>query len=293
MIDSIKSNIVKVLMFLRGALFIGRIDKNECVLVCPYGIGDILVADLLIKKVVKERNVVFLIREGYAGLATMLKSAEYCICDTYLCRCVEQYIILSKKYKTNRYVYGHFCKNKDLTLRGDQRSHQYFWQDYCCNVYKTEKDSMYQISKRVNSDYTTQLGDFGTKKVILSPYAYSLSQAETTFWTELARGLQEKGYNVYTSVALYEKEIEGTKRLSCGLDELATIANTCAAVVASRSGVCDLLAVYSCAKLIVINPNRREECYLDLRYLREENIFNLTVEEGGLTSVFEIIERGE
>jgi hypothetical protein len=89
-----------------------------------------------------------------------------------------------------------------------------------------------------------ELGLAPGRTVILVPIGHSLATFSVPFWAELASRFAAKGLSVVTNVAPHEPErcIPGTGPLSCPVDELIPIAELAGTVVASRSGVCDLLS---------------------------------------------------
>jgi len=82
------------------------------------------------------------------------------------------------------------------------------------------------------------------RTVILVPIGHSLATFSVPFWVELASRFIAIGFAVVTNVASHETErcIPGTGPLSCPVGELIPIAELAGTVVASRSGVCDLLS---------------------------------------------------
>ena len=80
--------------------------------------------------------------------------------------------------------------------------------------------------------------------VLLAPGVFSMQGQPLDFWSELAAACKACGHEVYTNWGglEYDMEIPGTERLESSLKELVLIADKFRMIVASRSGICDLLA---------------------------------------------------
>lgn len=90
------------------------------------------------------------------------------------------------------------------------------------------------------------------KTVILSPFANSLPQIEEHFWVELAKRLNEKGWTVCTnSLGEDEPAIIGTTSIFFLFDDAVAISEYAGAVVAIRSGLCEVVSNSNCKKIII------------------------------------------
>lgn len=264
--------------------------RNYLYIVCPYGIGDILVGKMLANKIKKrKKKIIFLIRENYFGINIVLEDSGKCIMDTKLARKVETYLLYKQKFCGKNYIYGHFPKSKDSSICIGLNTNKYVWQDYCIYVYSVERDSLYHI---VNTD------SFGKNivkenRILLCPYAYSTGMLSVEFWELLVKKLLKKKYVVYTNVSKTEKEIKGTKRLECALNEISDIANQSKAVIAVRSGICDLLAVESLVPLYIINESEELANYWNLEYLRDKGIYNFLTTDHLIENILRKLEEKE
>ncbi len=77
--------------------------------------------------------------------------------------------------------------------------------------------------------------------IIINPYSNSLKGKGIEIYQDIANLCIKKGYNVYTNVLPNQKELKGTKRLDCKLDELYYISQDAKAIISVRSGVLDYL----------------------------------------------------
>ena len=89
------------------------------------------------------------------------------------------------------------------------------------------------------------------KTVILSPYAQTVAALSDVFWVNLARTLKHKGFCVCTNVIGAEREIEGTVPLSFSLDIAEAVLEQAGYFIALRSGLCDVVSMATCKKIIL------------------------------------------
>ena len=90
------------------------------------------------------------------------------------------------------------------------------------------------------------------KYVIIAPYAQTVKKVDLNLFEPLVNSLNGLGYEVYTNAHGSEKEIKGTKRLDCSLDDLEHYAVNADGVVTLRSGVSDLLGALTKTTLFVL-----------------------------------------
>lgn len=261
--------------------------RSYLYIICPYGIGDILVGKMLANKIRKnKKKLVFLVRENYFSLNNVLREEGECIFDTKKAREIEKYILEKQKFQGQNYIYGHFPKKEDYSIFFGLNMNDFVWQDYCKYVYGVEKNSLFHIVDI--TDFGKNVSDL--KMIIICPYAYSTGILPKVFWEELVKILVEKDYVIYTNVSKTEEEISGTKRLECTLSEISDLANQAFAVIAMRSGICDLLAIESLATLYIINESERLEKYWNLEYLRARGIYNFLVTDHLVEDILQKLE---
>lgn len=270
--------LVRRMYLLRGYIFLKKSNKDFLYIICPYGIGDILVGDMVANRIRgNKKKIVFLIRDCYTELSDVLDNVDECILDTQLVLAVEAYILEYGRFQGGNYVYGHFHKKKDRTVLYGMNVNDYVWQDYCTYVYGIEKDCLYHIADRKFIDNVT----VNMRDIIICPYAYSTNNLPMKFWEMLVAVLHERGYVVYTNVSKKEEEVIGTKRLECPLNKIPVIANKARAVIALRSGICDLLAIKSSVPLYIINMGT----YWNLEYLRGKNVYGFAMTDNTLDNI--------
>ena len=87
--------------------------------------------------------------------------------------------------------------------------------------------------------------------VIISPYAQTLMELPILFWEGLVMALKSKGYTVLTNVSGLEKPLEGTAPVSFSLDEAEQIVEYAGTFIGLRSGLCDVISMAKCRKIIL------------------------------------------
>ncbi|NLM06963.1 MAG: hypothetical protein GX219_08605 [Tissierellia bacterium] len=90
------------------------------------------------------------------------------------------------------------------------------------------------------------------KTIIISPYANSVPMSAYLFWKILVERLKVKKYDVVTNCGtIYEKPIEGTKAVYFDFEDSVPILNRCKALIAYRSGFCDITSSATCKKIFI------------------------------------------
>lgn len=91
-----------------------------------------------------------------------------------------------------------------------------------------------------------------SKDVILAPYANSLPCFPLEFWERLVRALNAEGFKVYTnSNGDMEPAVAGTEPIFLPIREMPAALGKCAAFIAIRNGLCDVVAEAQCRKIIL------------------------------------------
>lgn len=146
----------------------------------------------------------------------------------------------------------------------------------------------YPIIPKVDSE---QYRVFCAKEntVILAPYANSAKEMSVLFWTNLAKVLIEKGYEVYTNAPMGKETINNTKRLDCSIIELLAYADKAKICIALRSGLLDLIAGCSCKKIVLFNNYEFFEMYDMTAWENNDNLYQL-YGEPSIDKVMDIVE---
>lgn len=96
--------------------------------------------------------------------------------------------------------------------------------------------------------------------VIINPYTTSIVGTDFDLYKKMVILLKSKGYNIYTNVLPNQKELDGTSRLECSLEELFYNARKCKLFISTRSGVLDYL-IFSGCNIMAIYENVPHSVY--------------------------------
>ena len=104
---------------------------------------------------------------------------------------------------------------------------------------------------------------------ILNPYSTALFSANMELFELLCKVLKKMGYIVFTNVINDQKEVLGSQKLVCSLEELYSIAKDIPIIVSVRSGILDYL-IPSGINIFVVFENCFER-WIELYHLRSWN----------------------
>ena len=182
------------------------------------------------------KNVMFITQEDSADLMAfkMLIGLDYCDIRILHCGYLHQRIVCN------------IIMHRNMT----------WLENYRQFLFGFSKDAQFQ-RRKVNVNWLSarktlrKNGLIPGKTVILSPYAQTLAPLSDDFWSELAKELKNTGFTVCTNVAGKEREIVGTTPLSFSLDDAETVLEQAGYFVALRSGLCDVVSMCGCKKIIL------------------------------------------
>ena len=91
------------------------------------------------------------------------------------------------------------------------------------------------------------------KTVLIAPYTTGLAafSPPQEFWIELAQKLSQAGFSVCSNCAGEEKAIKGTVRIELPFRDLVPFLNIAGYFVGIRSGLCEVISMSSCEKVIL------------------------------------------
>lgn len=121
------------------------------------------------------------------------------------------------------------------------------------------KKAMDDVKKLVESTK-----DMTKKAVLVAPYAKTLHEIPTIFWSNLIQRLFEKGYIVYVNTMKNETEFIHAIPVSLPPDELFLFAKSIGRVISLRSGLCDLLLPANIQLTIVYSEDFTKEEMVDI-----------------------------
>lgn len=144
---------------------------------------------------------------------------------------------------------------------------------------------------------------FGIKEqkrtIVIAPFTNSGVMLPEPFWEALIAALKERGYRVYTNLSSYHNErireycFEGTELINKNLMETVAFCEKCDAVIAVRSGLCDLMT-FSETNLLILNT--RKYWWMKNEFDRE-NLYELDCvsdfdNSGTVAKILDILDKG-
>lgn len=135
-----------------------------------------------------------------------------------------------------------------------------------------KKPAFLPLSEKLIKKYE-KAGMIKGKTVIIAPFAYSVKDLPIWFWEEIAKKLKEKGYAVFVNINT-ESEInvfDNMETVFFSFDECEAILQFAGYFLALRSGLCDIVSMISCKKVILYPDEMRP---IDYRVHRSDVIFS-------------------
>lgn len=123
-------------------------------------------------------------------------------------------------------------------------------------VFQADTEKAYRPSRpcrRHPSSVSRSLaGRIDKSSIILAPYSNTLTEIPETFWEEVVRRLQRKGYRLFTNVSgAGEHTLKGTESLSFPLEDTVWVLEQAAGFIGMRSGLCDAASSSHTVKVIL------------------------------------------
>lgn len=246
---------------------------------CPASIGDTLYVAALVKAYKKEnpeiKRVCLLLKAGHRELGSLFPSVDEVFVSDELVEVLDRYSLFTQIWKWKNYRYGHFKKSIRFTYEKEyfQEESQKIIPRYQKLIMNLPDDAELE---KINLPQKNLMMKGQKPCIVLMPYARTASVLPVSFWEKLVECLSQKGYIVYTNLGSEkEKVIRGSKPMKESLLDTALFCENCAAVIALRSGLCDLLG-FTKTKLIVVNTSRELFSAWNLKdvFYREE-IYNI------------------
>lgn len=96
-----------------------------------------------------------------------------------------------------------------------------------------------------------------SKKIIISPYANTLTEMNKKNWEKIVENLVKNGFEVFTNSIdeVNEPIIKGTKKISFELSRAYEILQDCSCFISIRNGLCDVL-INSKTRKIIVYPTK-------------------------------------
>ena len=257
----------------------GSLSPETLYVLCPYGIGDTLYAlgfmNAYRNYMASGREICFIVKERHVQMIQWFEAiGERFIASDQLTSILDYFTVTHGIWRLDNYLYAHFKKDKGFQLLPAYQKieEKNMLARYRELVFGLPKDTAWSMPliPTASEDLIRQY-DIDEKTVILMPYAVSAIAISMFFWEMIADSLKKLGYKVFTNVGKDEGVIRGTQELSEDIEKTAGLCEQALAVVALRSGMCDVLAQTE-ATLFVINTS--------VYHQEEWNLHSVTKREG-------------
>lgn len=240
-------------------------ERDIMYICCPASIGDTIYVAALVRAY-KEKmggKVCLILKKGHRELGTLFPAVDEILVSDEIVETLDRYSMYTQTWRLKNYIYGHFKKSLRFEYdpeynRADCRRilprYQRLILDLSGDVMQGGgmQEMAFRSPERKGDGH--QAGD-RKSEIVIMPYARTAAMLPVFFWEELVRRLKREGYFVYTNIGgEKEKIIAGTIPMAESLLDTARFCESCGAVIALRSGLCDLLG-FTRANLIVINTS--------------------------------------
>lgn len=255
--------------------------RNDTLYVCcPCSIGDTLYIAALMESYVLQKHenkrICMIVKSSHQDIPDWFSAIDEMVVSNELIRLLEIWTLLTQNFWLENYIYGYF--KRDIFLYIDEEENKIGCTDmvskYASLVLQIEKNS--QLESLILKKNVVLEEEFGKKDIILMPYAQTAKTLPMVFWESLVQVLNSVGFRCYTNVKDESEDvIKGTSPLSRNLNDTAVICEKCLAVIALRSGICDVLALTNTI-LIIINTEESLIKEWNVEYAIQRNgIMNL------------------
>ena len=225
------------------------------------GIGDILTTCGFIQpfcdKNKIKKKICLITRHGHDTIGQWYPHIDSVVVDEDMMKSLQDFSIKSQIWMADNYLYGFIFKPNvdgspnDTYPEGLRRD---MIEKVRIGVFRLDEKAKIQspVFKR-DTDVLSKY-NIKNKSVLLMPEANTCRIDAGDFWTKLGNRLHEKGYDILINAKEDAYNIDGSRCIFTDFNELAAIAGECEAVVALRSGACDILAYVDC-DLYILNTS--------------------------------------
>lgn len=124
-----------------------------------------------------------------------------------------------------------------------------------------------------------QYGLVKNRTVVLAPYANTTKLIEEKYWMKMVDRLRSKGYSVCTNVAGSEKPVGDTTGIMIPYRMLMDFLEKAGAIIALRSGLCDIISGSDAKKLILYPPG---QSFINSTYFDYFSLEKMGISDGNL-----------
>lgn len=239
-------------------------DRDVLYICCPASIGDTLYTAAFVRAYKKEnasvKKVCLILKNGHRELGGLFAAVDETLISDDIVEILDRYSLYTQTWRLKNYLYGHFKKSIHFVYDPE------YDQEGCRTILARYRKLVMGLSDDAEPECMALNRDFMQMKnslqleekkydVVIMPYARTAKLLPEFFWEELAGELIQRGYFVYTNIGGgKEKAIQGTIPMTESLLDTALFCEKCSAVIALRSGLCDLLG-FTKANLVVVNTS--------------------------------------
>lgn len=237
-------------------------ERDTTYICCPASIGDTLYTAAFVREYKAEKRggrICLILKKSHRELGTLFPAVDEILVSDEIVEILDRYSMYTQTWRLKNYIYGHFKKSLRFVYdpeygREDCRSILPRYRRLIMNL--PDDAGMEDLALEKNGrERNVQQAEKRESDIVIMPYARTAAMLPDSFWEELVCRLKRAGRTVYTNIGgEKEKAISGTAPMAESLLDTARFCETCGAVIALRSGLCDLLG-FTQANLIVINTS--------------------------------------
>ena len=239
--------------------------KDHCIMFLPASSGDSLLVLANLKRIEEDSGVLIfpVIKRSQAVIPELLCCSDYLLYDDYSVfyalpavkvayHCIFGSQIRAKmrpQIKAGTLFLAHPDKYPESV---SVRNHAHTMAEMYMSFLNLRKMPIWPASVgRITSSIDISVP---AQTIMLCPQTASFQDLPHIFWFELARTLNDLGWNVCYNTIEPVNYLPNAKWLNCSLRDAVAIGQNVAFVIALRSGICDLLANIG-SRLIAIYPD--------------------------------------
>ena len=236
------------------------LNNETYFIICPFHIGDFLIAGSLAHALTKPPNKKFTKIIALKYLSNMKVHFEgvddiIYIPQSYMNQII-MYVYATKIYRNENYFYAHYKKTadgKDYEVDISLNFIQRYKHDIFEIPLETEfKKPKFDLPSREQISALHEKYSLNKNSIVLTPYSYSGHHLNINFWLEIINNLQLRGFKIYTNVAgSKEQPLPNTLPMRTTFSELYYLSDKVNCFVGMRSGLMDFLGL-TAAKIICV-----------------------------------------
>ena len=238
------------------------------IFISPFGIGDVVWVCTYARQYKRKLgydNILLVAREYACAAAKLFPDIDDVMAlDERQNDALKKYIATKGLYYENGIRYAHFhavMHPESLDLDFHERNFLEAY-DHSIGIRRDDILSQMEIPNPIDDERAKVIKD----SILLVPKAFSTGMLQADFWRAMAERMQSLGYKVFTNDDGHTEAIPKTELFRASIEEIASYAKYFKAILAVRTGLCDLLAMTE-ANLHVIYLNQGGMDFFSLQML--------------------------